>query len=94
MIRKSLYSGKFLMTSFSQLWENQERDRHHSLIRQLKWELTNEKDKGPEFTVKVPLQSAPSPSQPVSAPQDLRSPRTNTAFQHPTPRKRLSYEVR
>lgn len=81
------------MTSFSQLWENQERDRHYSLIRQLKWELTNEKKKGPEFTAKAPSPQAAVPSQPASNPTP-RLPRASSAFQHPTPRKRLNYEVR
>lgn len=82
------------MTSFSQLWENQERDRHHALIRQLKWELTNEKKRGPEYIFKASVQSTPSPSQPAASPNPLRLPRTAESFQHPTPRKRLSYEVR
>lgn len=80
------------MTSFSQLWENQERERHHALIRQLKWELTNGKQKELEFIAKTPSQTRSA--FPQAASTSHQQPRSNDAFQHPTPRKRLSYEVR
>lgn len=81
------------MTSFSQLWENQERERHHALIRQLKWELTTGKHKGLEFIARTPSQNNSVLPQAVPSTHQTRSAR-NDSFQHPTPRKRLNYEIR